>query len=265
MDPLRQPAPDVPLMVERSTDEKLREGAERARVIREARAAAGTPTIAEQIKQAATLTLVRRDIPPDQLVRVAPHEGDQPEIPAAVKSAMVPPRFAGVTFDSYEPRTRGQEAALKAAKFWTERAMKGECAMLALIGPQGTGKSHLLYAAANTLLAANRRCYGRPWYRLADELRYGGESPYVPGKEVEASDVRRLLWKQKIVLLDEVRPTASTAFDDTELAKFACWAYDSKLAVFITSNVSPLSDVMGPPAASRFTQRIIDGPDQRQA
>lgn len=203
--------------------------------------------------------------PRDQIVRVQPEEGDRPDVSADVRAGIVPPRFASVTFDSYEPSTRGQSAALKAAQFWTERARKGECSMLALIGPQGTGKSHLLYAAANALLDDRRRCYARPWYRLADELRYGGETPFVAGRALEAHDVRNMLWKQRIVLLDEVRPTASTAFDDTELAKFACWAYDSKLAVLITSNVSPLADVMGPPAASRFTQVVIDGPDRRQA
>jgi chloramphenicol O-acetyltransferase len=82
---------------------------------------------------------------------------------------------------------------------------------------------------------------------------------------MEAYEVRALLWKQKVVLIDEVRPTASTAFDDTELAKWMCHAYDAKYAVFITTNVNPLADVLGPPAASRFTQIVIDGPDRRQA
>jgi hypothetical protein len=35
--------------------------------------------------------------------------------------------------------------------------------------------------------------------------------------------------------------------------------------MLITTNVSPLADVMGPPAASRFTQVTVDGPDRRQA
>jgi hypothetical protein len=77
--------------------------------------------------------------------------------------------------------------------------------------------------------------------------------------------VRDQLWAQPIVVLDEVRATASTAFDDTELAKFACHAYDADIPTLITTNVSPLDQVMGPPAASRFTQVIIEGPDWRQS
>ena len=250
---------------ENTLDAKFRAvaAAKRAKIAQDA--AAGTPAPLLGTTERIMALMPKGETPRDQIVRVQPDEGDRPEIPAAVRAAIVPPRFASVAFDTYEPSTRGQGAALKAARFWTDRARKGECSMLALIGPQGTGKSHLLYAAANALLDDGRRCYARPWYRLADELRYGGESPFVAGRTIEAFEVRSQLWKQRIVLLDEVRPTASTAFDDTELAKFACWAYDSKLSVFITSNVSPLADVMGPPAASRFTQVIIDGPDRRQA
>lgn len=242
-------------------DAKLARAAERTRANYAAKG--GKPGVASIVSR--VMEMMPADTPRDEIVRVQPHEGDRPEISAAIRGSVVPPRFESATFESYEPATRGQSAAMKAAQFWAARAAKGECSMLALIGPQGTGKSHLLYAAANELLGDRHRCYARPWYRLADELRYGGESPFANAKTLEAHEVRALLWRQKIVLLDEVRPTAATAFDDTELAKFACWAYDAKLAVFITSNVSPLADVMGPPAASRFTQVIVDGPDRRQS
>jgi energy-coupling factor transporter ATP-binding protein EcfA2 len=202
--------------------------------------------------------------PPERAVRLVADEGDPPAVPDTFRRGMVPARFAAVTFDSYQPSTPSQYAALKAARFWTERALAGDGCMLALIGPQGTGKSHLLYAAANVLLDAGTRLYARPWYRLADELRYGGAHP-ITAREMDTADVRRSLWTQKIVLLDEVRATASTAFDDTELTKFACHFYDSRYPMFLTSNVNPLADVMGAPAASRFTQVVIDGKDWRQS
>jgi chromosomal replication initiation ATPase DnaA len=179
--------------------------------------------------------------------------------------SLVPPRFREATFASFEPATESQKVARIATRTFCDRASKGEPTMLALIGKQGTGKSHLLYAAALALLTRNHRVYARPWYRLADELRYGGKSAFTTEHTHEPAQVREQLWAQPIVLLDEVRPTASTAFDDTELAKFACHAYDANLAVIITTNVNPLSDVMGPAAASRFTQVLIDGPDRRQA
>src|SRR5205085_2729503 len=130
---------------------------------------------------------------------------------------------------------------------WVEMAKQPEGgAMLALIGPHGTGKSHLLYAAVNALASARIMGLACAWYRLADELRYGGPAPW-NRRALEASQVRDYVWERPVVLLDEVRPTASTAFDDTELAKLACHAYDTNMSVLITTNVNPLADVMGPP------------------
>jgi chromosomal replication initiation ATPase DnaA len=209
---------------------------------------------------------------PRIVARIEPSEGDKlvtAEIAADILEQLVPPRFADAAFDAYKPLTKGQLVAVKACRAWVDRAKSGEGAMLALIGPTGNGKSHLLYAAANALLGpAPRRYpvpfYSRSWFRLANELRYGGESPFAPGRPFEAHELRALLWRQRVVLIDEVRPTAGTSFDDTELAMFACHAYDAKVSVLITSNVSPLAEVMGAPAASRFAQVVLDGPDWRQ-
>ena len=182
-------------------------------------------------------------------------------------SLLVPPRFQDASFDTFVPQTPSQKIALYAAREWIERAIKKQGPMLALIGKQGAGKSHLLYAALRELLDAGAPgpVYSRPWYRLADELRYGGPCVFSPQHRDEPHEVRARLWKHPIVLLDEVRATASTALDENELAKFACHAWDSRVAVLITTNVDPLSEVMGAAAASRFTQMVIDGPDHRQA
>lgn len=199
-----------------------------------------------------------------EIAEMAPPEtAEEFDVVASRIGSIVPPRFRGAKFESYKPQTGSQKVALAAAGKFANKALAGEPVMLALIGKQGTGKSHLLYAIARQLVLRNAQVYARPWYRLADELRYGGPSAF-SGSVLESKQVRDQLWSQRIVLLDEVRPTASTAFDDTELAKFACHAYDSNLAVLITTNVSPLGDVMGPAAASRFTQIVIDGPDNRQ-
>ena len=151
-------------------------------------------------------------------------------------------------------------------------AKRGKGEMLALVGKQGTGKSHLLYAAVRELFASKpedakevlisgwRAPYVAPWYRLADQLRYGkGGTDAIRDSQSE----RLAMWGARVVLLDEIRPTSGTNFDDTELAKFACHAYDQRMAVLITTNVNPLSQVMGDAAGSRFTEVVISGPDWR--
>lgn len=257
--------PDVAADTERALDEKLARAATKtresyARRALEQQRPIGPGAVQRAAEALAAAGRVRR-VPADEVVA---------EIAPQMRAGVVPARFDAATFDSFAPRSPGQRTALAAAQQWVEAVGHGDGSMLALIGPTGVGKSHLLYAAANQLLSSGARVYARGWYRLADELRYGGESPLAFNREgrpwaLEAWEVRALLWSQKIILLDEVRPTASTAFDDTELAKFACHAYDAKLSVLLTTNVYPLSDVMGPPAASRFTQVIVDGEDRRQA
>lgn len=248
---------------ERALDQKLRDAAERTRKTGRAgelARAAADPIVRQLARLAPDLVV---DGVVGKIERLPESAGDQLPAPPEVRRAIVPDRFTGATLDGYEAATKSQRAALAAVRHWAEEAAAGRGLMLALIGPTGIGKSHLLYAAANALLARGVRTYARGWYRLADELRYGGGSPFTPG-QLEAAEVRSLLWRQKVVLLDEVRPTASTAFDDTELAKFACHAYDQRLAVLMTTNVNPLADVTGPPAASRFTQLVVEGKDRRQ-
>lgn len=181
-----------------------------------------------------------------------------PDAIAARRRLLVPARFLGIArYHTFVPKTDSQRAALTITERFVAAVRAGQTPMLALIGAQGTGKSHLLYAALHDLLGDDRRAFSRPWYRLADELRYGR------GQD-EAHQVRSEMWAHRLVMLDEVRPTASTMLDENELAKFACHAYDNAVAVILTTNVSPLAQVMGEAAASRFTQITIDGPDHRQ-
>jgi chromosomal replication initiation ATPase DnaA len=177
--------------------------------------------------------------------------------PSLVPVPFIPERFAAVTFDSYAAQTESEKVAVRAARKWVERTLQKQPVMLALIGTTGVGKSHLLYAAARALYEQGVTVYSRPWYELADQLRYGRSGR-------EAAEVREELWKARVVLIDEVRKTAGTEFDDTELAKFACHAYDRGASVFLTTNVNPLDSVMGPPAASRFAQVVVTGKDRRQ-
>lgn len=209
---------------------------------------------------------VRRQLAESHAASIAHHEATAAVDPFSPLNRL-PKRFRKATFDNYEPETDSQRTALDTVRRWVDFTLKGKPAMLALIGSTGAGKSHLLYAAAHALVDAGQHFYARPWYQLADELRYGGRSAYLPpatGQPLEPREVREQLWEATVVLIDEVRLTAGTAFDDTELAKYACHAYDAMLSVFVTSNVKPLADVMGPAAASRFTQVEIVGPDRRQ-
>lgn len=206
-------------------------------------------------------TELRREVDDSARARA---ERERADLPVPDRFARhIPDRFKSATFENYKPVTDSQQSALITVQRWVDRVVTGKPSLLALVGETGTGKSHLLYAAAREFAKLDFWFYSRPWYRLANELRYGGQSPYAD-TPAEPAQVRSFLWEAKVALIDEVRPTASTAFDDTELAIYACHAYDSLRSALVTTNVNPLKAVMGPAAASRFTQIEIVGPDRRQ-
>lgn len=184
---------------------------------------------------------------------------DAPKIPAPD----IPEKFAGATFDGFVQKNKHLALAAEATKHFCRAVMRGEPCMLALIGDTGRGKSHLLYAAARALSARHQRVYARPWYRLADALRYGG-CFRDGGQLMEPSVLREHLYLERVVLLDDIRLTAGTAFDDNELTKLALHGYDRNLCLLITTNASPLTDVMSTAAASRFTEVTLDGADWRK-
>jgi len=181
-----------------------------------------------------------------------------------VPSPYVAEKFIGASFDTYRPAVLSQHSALAATRDFCRRVEHGEAPMLALVGSTGTGKSHLLYSAAKALHSTGHRVFTRPWYMLADHLRYGGPGLFTE-RRLESHELRDAIMAEPIFMIDEVRPTAGTDFDDTELAKIVCRAYDNGRSMLITTNVSPLANVLGPAIASRFAQVIITGPDHRQS
>lgn len=192
-----------------------------------------------------------------------------PETPRAFWAPEVPRRFAGATFDAFDVNYSGQEfrdqlaAAHSAAQAWVKLALAGKPACVALVGSQGNGKSMLLWSAVKALTDARVHCYARSWYRLADELRYGGATPWLPGAVKEAYELRQLLLNSAAVAIDEVCATAGTSFDESELGKIVKNAWDNRQALIVTTNVHPLSNLMGAAAADRFTIVQLTAPSGR--
>lgn len=75
------------------------------------------------------------------------------------KYSVIPPKLEKATFESYEPRNESQKLALedsrRYARNFARNMLQGNDASLYLHGPYGTGKSHLAYCIANTVMALN--------------------------------------------------------------------------------------------------------------
>lgn len=192
-----------------------------------------------------------------------------PEIPRVFVAPDVPRRFVGVTLDSFRADYSGYEfeqqlsAARSVTEAWVKLAQAGKPACVALVGSQGNGKSTLLWGAVDSLSKAGVRCYARSWYRLADELRYGGPTPWMAKANKEPYELRQLLQDAPAVAIDEACATAGTQFDESELGKIVKNAWDNRQALIITTNVVPLANLMGDAAADRFTIVQLTAPSGR--
>lgn len=166
----------------------------------------------------------------------------------------VPRRYADARFATFQRKGPSIQSARTAVGEWIEDVVAGDAPMTALVGPKGTGKSHLLACAAWDLYET----YGvyaacRRWYLVADALR-----------DIEtARATRDGLRGARVLILDEVRPTSGTDFDAMELAKIALWAYDERQAVLLATNWPTLEDLVGEPAADRFRIVNLDGDSAR--
>ena len=216
------------------------------------------PSIGRDPRFKAALKEVQAEIDSGKKLTRLPADVPATLVPERKVHASIPKRWQHTTLDDFEPVTEQLQRVHRAAKKFVTLAKKNtEGVMLALVGPPGVGKSHLLYGIATELLNAGVPIFCRPWYALAEQLRWGD------GK-LDAREVREMLWKQDIILIDEVRATAGTSFDDTELARLACHAYDHCKTMLITSNVNPIRDIMGDAAASRFATVVLTGDDWRK-
>lgn len=183
----------------------------------------------------------------------------------------VPRRFAGATFATFEKRSPSQRAAWEKALEWVEATLSGQGPMLALTGPKGVGKSHLLWAARAEVyrVLEERKAAedGRPhpewpwprarlWFDLAPMLERGAEG---------RADAWRMVKEAGCLMLDEVVPVQFGTREgiDPALRSMAMGAYANQAAMFVTTNRN-LAEVMGEAGASRFVELLVEGPNGRE-
>lgn len=166
----------------------------------------------------------------------------------------VPKKFLNVRFSTSEDRGPQWRRAKAAVEMWINDVVAGRAPMLALVGPTGTGKSHLFYCAAWKLWLEHETFPAIfRWYEVVDELR-----------DLEtARKTRQRMREAKILMLDECRPTSGTDFDAVELAKISFAAYDNEQPVLLTCNWGSLAELAGEPAADRYTVVTLTGSSAR--
>ncbi len=154
------------------------------------------------------------------------------------QAAELPPRLAQQTFSNYvcidepaPPQGRGaNRAALTAARAFAAEPR----GWLVLIGPPGTGKTHLLAAIANERLRANQPLVFVTVPDLLDELRQGFGERQPAGEDYDARYAR--LCAAPLLLLDDLGAESATPWAAEKLFQLLNHRYNYELPTAVASN-----------------------------
>lgn len=193
---------------------------------------------------------------------------EQERIQKLFSELCVPKRYQGKTMDNYDPLRvtgRGYEMAKRYITRFDEIRNESKNS-LALIGPPGTGKTHLAYAILNALLPRLRSAICGSVPDLMDLLRPRGEDRDLGKQRLHA------LKTSELVILDDLGAEVESDWVTERLFLIINARYNEQLPTVITSNV-PLKDLERQQGWERIGSRIsemcyaviVDGEDQRKS
>lgn len=165
-------------------------------------------------------------------------------------------RFLDMTFDRFAPeQAKGSPAerqALAETKALCERYAQDPQGFLTLLGPYGTGKTHLAAAITNAILARGEQAIFVVVPEMLDWLR---ESYADTNQDYEKRI--QLLRECPLLVLDDLGTERMNEWTCEQIFKIINWRYNDKLPLVITSNATlrPDDTRLDP----RIRSRILHG------
>lgn len=170
-------------------------------------------------------------------------------------AAMIPPRFAGKSFDDFQADGEKQKKALStcmdyAARF-PEHAKAGRC--LLMFGKPGTGKTHLAAAIANDVIGAGDTAV----YRTVGGIVQSIKATYDHSSGKTEAQVMAAMVGADLLVIDEVGATKTTEFELAVLFAIVNGRYEEVRPTIVVSNLMPaeLANAMG----DRCVDRLREG------
>ena len=145
---------------------------------------------------------------------------------------------------------------------WCETVGTGACSVLLLVGPVGTGKTHLAWQVARHLAPQ----VGRTVVQTADQFAAGARGD---GSAQTAGAYLEHLSRASLLVLDDLGAQTLTAWVSDAVFRVVDARYQHLLPMVLTSNVPDLRSLLGERTASRLAEQLhvvpVVGPDRRRA
>lgn len=175
----------------------------------------------------------------------------QAKINRRLENAMIAPRFAGKTLDSYEITIDGQRRAVADARWLLDNLDSGTPGLI-LIGGNGTGKNHLASAVVHEAVTKHGKTALITKVRKLD--RAIKEAWKADGKESEAL---KLFSQPDLLVIDEVGLQRGSETELLHLAEIIDDRYEAMRPTILLGNVTlvELKGLIGERAVDRYRER----------
>jgi DNA replication protein DnaC len=172
-------------------------------------------------------------------------------------AARVPQRYEGATVENYEPATPSQFGALQRCREWLAGYRPKREGML-LVGPTGTGKTHLVTGIIRELTSRRVKCWFVRSRDLLEGLRSRARRNETADDDLTASQYRLRLIRVPVLVLDELAALA-TPWQREVMSDVLESRYNARATTLVTSNMTPdeAEDLFGE-AGRRVTSRLIE-------
>lgn len=152
-------------------------------------------------------------------------------------AAMIPPRFAGKSFDDY--RATGKQAKVldvcrEYAENFRDHYNAGRC--LLLVGNVGTGKTHLASAIAEHII---REHGAMAVYRTLHSLMQYVKGSFDNHSEYTEAQAYEALVSPQLLIIDEIGSTKQTEFEQATLFNVINGRYEQQVPTLVISNLMP--------------------------
>jgi DNA replication protein DnaC len=167
------------------------------------------------------------------------------------RASAIPQRFQNRRLSNYRPTTPQLREAYELVQAWIESPVQG----LVLLGPVGTGKTHLAIAAVAELVKRGRTTHYAAAPELVDALRAG----CARAAKTRPNDVLEVFYRADVWVLDEIGATAGTTWEGQQVSQLIDDRYRRGLRFILVGNCieRELPTFLGARGADRLTECSI--------